>query len=112
MERQLQKHCLVLDGVYRRTEDEPVFQQARAPSRDELAGLLQIRVGWVELVGRIELLRAFVQTVLPHQHKRLAWRDSEFTLASGIALRKRDNSALSALGAANALPSSTTLFAK
>ena len=38
-------HCLVLDGVYRRTEDEPVFQQARAPSRDELAGLLQIRVG-------------------------------------------------------------------
>ena len=24
----------------RRTEDEPVFQQARAPSRDELAGLL------------------------------------------------------------------------
>ena len=33
-------HCLVLDGVYRRTEGEPVFQQARAPSRDELAGLL------------------------------------------------------------------------
>ena len=33
-------HCLVLDGVYRRTEGAPVFQQARAPSRDELAGLL------------------------------------------------------------------------
>ena len=33
-------NCLVLDGVYRRTEGEPVFQQARAPSRDELAGLL------------------------------------------------------------------------
>ena len=33
-------HCLVLDGVYRRTGGEPVFQQARAPSRDELAGLL------------------------------------------------------------------------
>ena len=33
-------HCLVLDGVYRRTEGEPVFQAARAPSRDELAGLL------------------------------------------------------------------------
>ena len=31
---------LVLDGVYRRTEGEPVFQQSRAPSRDELAGLL------------------------------------------------------------------------
>jgi hypothetical protein len=30
----------VLDGVYRRTEGEPVFQEARAPSRDELAGLL------------------------------------------------------------------------
>ena len=40
MERQLQRHCLVLDGVYRRTEGEPVFQQARAPSRVELAGLL------------------------------------------------------------------------
>ena len=33
-------HCLVLDGVYRRTEGEPVFQAARAPSRDELAALL------------------------------------------------------------------------
>ena len=33
-------HCLVLDGVYRRTEGEPVFQQARAPTRDELQGLL------------------------------------------------------------------------
>ena len=30
----------MLDGVYRRTGGEPVFQQARAPSRDELAGLL------------------------------------------------------------------------
>ncbi len=34
-------HCLVLDGVYRRTEGEPVFQAARAPSRDELAALLE-----------------------------------------------------------------------
>ena len=33
-------HCLVLDGVYRRTGGEPVFQAARAPSREELAGLL------------------------------------------------------------------------
>ena len=33
-------HCLVLDGVYRRTGGEPVFLQARAPSRDELQGLL------------------------------------------------------------------------
>ncbi|MSP36821.1 MAG: hypothetical protein EXR25_13945, partial [Limnohabitans sp.] len=29
-----------LDGVYRRTEGEPEFQEARGPSRDELAGLL------------------------------------------------------------------------
>ena len=33
-------HCLVLDGVYRRAAGEPVFQQARAPTRDELQGLL------------------------------------------------------------------------
>jgi Putative transposase len=33
-------HCLVLDGVYQRTEGEPDFQEAREPSRDELAGLL------------------------------------------------------------------------
>jgi len=30
----------VLDGVYRRTEDEPIFEEARAPSGDELNGLL------------------------------------------------------------------------
>jgi len=34
-------HCLVLDGVYRRTEAEPVFQEARAPTREELQGLLE-----------------------------------------------------------------------
>ncbi len=33
-------HCLVLDGVYRRTEAEPEFQEARAPTRAELEGLL------------------------------------------------------------------------
>ena len=33
-------HCLVLDGVYRRTEAEPAFQAARAPTRAELDGLL------------------------------------------------------------------------
>jgi hypothetical protein len=30
----------VLDGVYRRTEGEPVFGSARALTGDELAGLL------------------------------------------------------------------------
>jgi hypothetical protein len=33
-------HCLVLDGVYQRTEGEPDFQEARAPTRAELEGLL------------------------------------------------------------------------
>lgn len=33
-------HCLVLDGVYRRTEGGPDFQEARAPTRNELEGLL------------------------------------------------------------------------
>ena len=33
-------HCLLLDGVYRRTEGEPAFQAARAPTRAELEGLL------------------------------------------------------------------------
>ena len=31
----------MLDGAYRRTGGEPVFQQARAPSGDELQGLLE-----------------------------------------------------------------------
>ena len=34
-------HCLVLDGVYRRTEGEPVFRQARAPTGDELQVLIE-----------------------------------------------------------------------
>jgi hypothetical protein len=33
-------HCLVLDGVYRRIAGEPDFQEARAPHRDELKGVL------------------------------------------------------------------------
>jgi hypothetical protein len=34
-------HCLMLDGVYRSTGDEAVFQKARAPIRAELEGLLE-----------------------------------------------------------------------
>ena len=34
-------HCLVLDGVVRRTRGEPVFQEARAPTGRELQGLLE-----------------------------------------------------------------------
>jgi len=33
-------HCLVLDGVYPRTEGEPIFEQACAPNCDELKCLL------------------------------------------------------------------------
>ncbi len=35
-------HCLVFDGVYRRTEGDPVFDAARAPTGDALAGLLDL----------------------------------------------------------------------
>jgi len=34
-------HCLVLDGVVRRTGGEPVLQEARAPTGGELQGLLE-----------------------------------------------------------------------
>jgi len=33
-------HCLVLDGVYRRTDGEPVFVQAESPTDEELRALL------------------------------------------------------------------------
>ncbi len=44
-------HCLVLDGVYRRTEGEPVFQEACAPATAELQGVGKfnadgVRRGW------------------------------------------------------------------
>jgi hypothetical protein len=46
-------HCLVLDGVYRRSGGEPVFEQARAPTHDELQGLLdKIIVRLMKLLTR------------------------------------------------------------
>lgn len=32
-------HCLMLHGVYRHTEDQPIFDAAAAPTGDELPGL-------------------------------------------------------------------------
>ena len=49
----------MLDGVYRRTGGEPVFQQARAPSRDELAGLLDKIIARV--LGRLTQLGFLVE---------------------------------------------------
>ena len=49
----------MLDGVYRRTGGEPVFQQARAPSRDELAGLLDKIIARV--LGRLTRLGFLVE---------------------------------------------------
>jgi hypothetical protein len=46
-------HCWVLDGVDRRPEGEPLFQEARAPTEDELKGLLdQIVARLMKLLTR------------------------------------------------------------
>jgi hypothetical protein len=46
-------HCLVLDGVDQRTEGDPVFDAARAPTSDELPGLLgQIIARLMKLLTR------------------------------------------------------------
>ena len=34
-------HCLVLDGVYRRSEGVPVFDEVRAPTIEQLQHLLE-----------------------------------------------------------------------
>ncbi len=52
-------HCLVLDGVYRRTGCEPVFRQARAPTREELRGLLDKII--VRLLRRLTRLGYLVE---------------------------------------------------
>ena len=40
-------HCLVLDGVYRRTEGGPVFVEAPAPTDEALQALLDSIIGRV-----------------------------------------------------------------
>ena len=53
----LHLHCLVLDGVYRLTEGEPVFQSACAPTAEQLHGLLdKIIVRVMRLLTRRGLL--------------------------------------------------------
>ncbi|MBM3345479.1 MAG: transposase [Betaproteobacteria bacterium] len=50
-------HCLVLDGVYRRTGGGPVYQEARAPTGEELQGLLEkIIVRLVKALTRLGYL--------------------------------------------------------
>jgi len=38
--RAMSLHCLVLDGVYRRTDGEPVFVAVPAPTDEQLQALL------------------------------------------------------------------------
>jgi len=70
-------HCLVLDGVYRRTDGEPVFVQTDSPTDEELRALLHRIItrltqaadpprrarrrggGWIALPGRRRRRRRF-----------------------------------------------------
>jgi len=70
-------HCLVLASVYRRIEGEPVFQQARAPSRDELAVLLD------KIIARLlKMLNRQCYLVEEQGVTYLADRDADNPLAS------------------------------
>ena len=70
-------HCLVLDGVYRRTGGEPVFHQARAPTGDELADLLD------KIIARLmKLLTRQGYLVKEEGVTYLADRDADNPLAS------------------------------
>ena len=63
-------HCLVLDGVYRRTEGKPVFRQARAPTREELRGLLdKIIVRLLKVLIRLGYLVEEEGNDLPGRHR-------------------------------------------
>ena len=68
---------VVLDGVYRRTGGEPVFQEVCAPSRDELAGLLD------KIIARLMKLLARQGTLVEEQGMTyLADMDADNPLAS------------------------------
>jgi len=55
----IQLHCLVLDGVYRRAEGEPDFQATRAPTRAELEGILEkIVARLMKMLTRLDYLVA------------------------------------------------------
>ena len=70
-------HCLVLDGVYRRTGGKPVFQAARAPSRDELGGLLD------KIIARLMKLLTRLGTLVEEQGMTyMADMDADNALAS------------------------------
>ena len=44
-------HCLVLDGVYRRTDGEPVFVEVTAPTDEALQALLHKIIGRLDVVA-------------------------------------------------------------
>ena len=69
-------HCLVLDGVYRRTEGEPAFQAAR-PTRAELEGLLDKNI--VRFMKMLRRLGYAGQKVL--SLRTLPGRDEKTTAA-------------------------------
>jgi len=52
-------HCQVLDGVYRRTRGEPVFQEAGAPTGEVLQGPLEKII--VRLMKRLTRLGYLVE---------------------------------------------------
>ena len=61
-------HCLVLDGVFRRTEREPDFQEARAPTRAELEGLL------VKFIARLLKMLTGQGYLVEERYRQLAPR--------------------------------------